>query len=85
MPEVDGILKKVYKCVQADNRRPQTSDGYTSKNLNIGLYVAEERYGGYTYLDTAGMNEDRTDDHRVWTQWSLATTFSLLPKIKSAS
>ncbi|CAK9038353.1 unnamed protein product [Durusdinium trenchii] len=80
--EVDGRLKKVYRCVQSDNRRPQTGDGYTSKTLNIGLYVAEERYGGYSYLDTAGLNEDRTDTHRMWTQWSLATSFSLLPKIK---
>jgi len=81
--EVHGRLKKVYRCVQADNRRPQTADGYTSKTLNMGLYIAEERYGGYTYLDTAGLNEDRTGTHRAWTQWSLATSFSLLPKIKS--
>lgn len=80
---MDGRLKKVYRCVQADNRRPQTADGYTSKTLNIGLYDAEEKYGGYTYLDTAGLNEDRTGTHRVWTQWSLATSFSLLPMIKS--
>eukprot|EP00971_Amphidinium_carterae_P088766 1756723-Amphidinium_carterae.1 len=37
MEMVDGRMKRVYKCVQADHRRPQTSDGYTSKTLNVGL------------------------------------------------
>ncbi|CAE7882513.1 hypothetical protein AK812_SmicGene30392 [Symbiodinium microadriaticum] len=71
------------KMEQQTTEGHQTADGYTSKTLNMGLYIAEERFGGYTYLDTAGLNEDRTGTHRAWTQWSLATSFSLLPKITS--
>lgn len=80
--DIGGRRKRVFECVQSDAHTPMTSDGFTSKTLNIGLYKASDQFGGFSYLDTAGMNEDRTEDHRVWTRWSLSLLFSTASKIK---
>jgi len=80
--DVGGRRKRVFECVQSDSHTPMTSDGFTSKTLNIGLYKASDQFGGFSYLDTAGMNEDRTENHRVWTRWSLSLLFSTATRIK---
>jgi len=71
-----------YAKLQSDERTPQTSDGFTSKTLNIGLYPAQAKYGGFGYLDSAGIDEDRGQDYRIWTRWSLGMAFKVLRQIK---
>lgn len=79
--EIDGEkfkeVMRVLKLVQTDKRIPQTSSGFTSWTLNPALYKDT-----YDYIDTAGLNEDRTEMHRTWVTWNVSMLFSTLPMIK---
>lgn len=77
--DVDGFVQPVYRCIESDERIPQVSDGFTSKTLNIGVY---RDFEGTPFLDTAGINEDRSAEHRMWTEWSLSTVLRISPSIK---
>ncbi len=73
--------KKGYLLERAGTYTPATSDGYTSKTLNIGSY--EDSESQLMYLDTAGLDEHRGKEEKLWTKSSLDLLFSIVREIKA--
>ena len=70
-----------FELVHSDVYTPKTSAGFTSMTLNVGAY--EDTESGLLYLDTAGLDEDRGDEEKLWTKSSLHFVFTLLREIKA--
>lgn len=69
-----------YELTFSRTYTPQTSDGFTSKTFNVGVYVDKER--DLTYLDTAGLFENRGKEEALWTTNNLGLLLSILKELK---
>ena len=74
--------KGEYTLVDSDGKPTSiTSHGYMSTTLNLGVY--EDKKNELTYVDTAGLCENRGEAAKLWTQSNLGVFFSIVGEIKS--
>lgn len=73
--------KKERILVHSPTETPKTSDGITSTTLNINSYLDETNQ--LLYIDTAGLNESRGEEEKIWTRSSLRVLFSSVRELKA--